>query len=214
MTPDFNLILIADRFTDETVAHKTVEAVEAGVRWVQLRDHAAAEALFEKKARAFSKTLQKVSPGVRLSVNRRLEIARALGAGFHTGLGGASVQQAKQQCVVEAPVGYSAHNLEEAQDAERAGADYVFFSPIYPTSSKPHHMGVGLQALREICKSISIPVYALGGITPEKIKACLGAGARGVAVLSGILDNPNTLNATTEYLQQFPIEQKNEANSV
>ena len=214
MTRNFHLILIADRFTDETVAHKTVEAVEAGVGWVHLRDHAAGEALFEKKARALSKAIHRISPETRLSVNRRLEIAQELGLGFHTGLDGPSVQKAKRRLPAQAPVGYSAHRIEEAQAAERAGADYLFFSPIYPTTSKPGLAGAGLDRLREVCNSVSIPVYALGGITPERINACKEAGAEGVAVLSGILDNPDTCEATTGYLQQISLKQKNRADSL
>ena len=74
----------------------------------------------------------------------------------------------------------STHSLDEAQRAEKLGADMVTFSPIFDTPGKGRP--VGLEKLREVCSAVSIPVIALGGIlTPEQISACQKAGAKGFA---------------------------------
>jgi thiamine-phosphate pyrophosphorylase len=74
----------------------------------------------------------------------------------------------------------STHTLDEALRAEKLGADMVTFSPIFDTPNKGKP--VGLEKLREVCSTVSIPVIALGGIlTPEQIDACQEAGAKGFA---------------------------------
>lgn len=78
-------------------------------------------------------------------------------------------------------MGQSCHGLAAAKAAEKEGADYIFLSPIYPTRTHPEAAPLGLKVLREICSSISIPIFALGGVDAEKEAACLDAGAAGIA---------------------------------
>jgi hypothetical protein len=80
------------------------------------------------------------------------------------------------------PFGASAHGIEEGMVAARLGAGYVTFSPIFPTSSKPGHPGVGLAALRDFCAAVPLPVFALGGIDIANAADCIDAGARGIAM--------------------------------
>lgn len=81
-------------------------------------------------------------------------------------------------------LGQSCHTWEEVLRATHAGVDYVCFSPVFSTSSHPEAAGVGLDVLSEICRRASIPVFALGGVTPEREEACLRSGAWGVAAVS------------------------------
>ena len=81
-------------------------------------------------------------------------------------------------------VGYSVHNLAEAELAVAAGARYMVFSPVFPTASKPGHPGAGLNALRRICAALPLPVFALGGITVATAGSALDAGAYGIASIS------------------------------
>ena len=199
-TPDPGLLLISDRFTDEVVAEKTLEAVRAGVRWVHLRDHRVKQALFAEKARFLVEALRTVLPEIIISVNRRLEVAAELKVSFHTGAKGLEIKTARDKLSEGAIVGYSAHNLEEAVCAFRQGADYIFMSPVFPTKSKPGHAGIGLDRLHEVCEKLPIPVYALGGVSPKRVADCLHAGASGVAVLSGILESPNISDVVGEYI--------------
>lgn len=84
-------------------------------------------------------------------------------------------------------VGVSVHSVEEAVFAEQHGAAYVTASHIYPTGCKPGLPPRGLPFLQDVVQAVSIPVYALGGIRPENIPACLAAGAAGTCMMSGYL---------------------------
>ena len=182
------LILIADRFADDAIAEKTLRAVEAGVRWVHLRDHGARDEAFRRQAARLVEALRRTSPETIITINRRLDVAAELRTAFHTGAQGAGIKAARRVLPSGAAVGYSAHDVDEALRAVRAGADYLFLSPIFPTTSKPGHPGIGLDALRQVCDAVPIPVYALGGVTPGRVSECRDAGAYGVATLSGIED--------------------------
>ena len=82
-------------------------------------------------------------------------------------------------------IGASAHSLDEALHAARLGASYVTLSPIFPTSSKPGHPGLGLETLAAVAAALPIPVFALGGMnTFAAIDAALAAGAHGIASIS------------------------------
>jgi len=81
-------------------------------------------------------------------------------------------------------VGRSCHSAEEVLEAERGGADYVYFGPVYATPSKARFgPPQGLEALAAVCRRVRIPVVAIGGITLENAADCLAAGAAGVAAI-------------------------------
>lgn len=83
------------------------------------------------------------------------------------------------------PSGYSVHSLAEAVRAEELGARYLLASPIFPTTSKPGHPGIGLDMLRKISARVTAPVFALGGvIDASRARACIEAGAYGIASIS------------------------------
>lgn len=110
-------------------------------------------------------------------VNSHLDIALAYGAdGVHWPAGHPLSKVADPA----APflIGVSCHTREEVERAEREGADFVVFGPVFETGDKAV---VGLDALSEAAKSVRIPVYALGGVTEENAADCIAAGATGVA---------------------------------
>jgi thiamine-phosphate pyrophosphorylase len=81
-------------------------------------------------------------------------------------------------------VGVSCHSVQSATDAERNGADYIFFGPVFATPSKvAYGAPQGLDRLTEVCSSVSIPVLAIGGITLDNVSDCLAAGAAGIAAI-------------------------------
>ncbi|MEM1041353.1 MAG: thiamine phosphate synthase [Bacteroidota bacterium] len=194
------LVLIADGFTSEAVQRQVLEAVQAGRLWLHLRDHAASDEAFAQAAHALAAQVRAVRPGTLVSVNTRTEVARPLGVGLHVGTRGPSVAEARRRHP-GALLSYAAHTPSEARAAAEQGADAVLFSPIFPTTSKPGHLGIGLEALAACCAAVpDTPVFALGGITPARAASCLSAGAYGVAVLSGILRAPDPAAATALYL--------------
>ena len=100
-------------------------------------------------------------------------------------------------------VGKSCHSLEGATVASREGADYLFFGPVFPTPSKgPFGPPQGLDRLAEVCRSVPIPVLAIGGVTLENIPNCLAAGASGVAAIRLFQDAPDPA-ATIRALRQL-----------
>lgn len=195
------LALIADGFTEPDRADRVLAAVQAGIRWVHLRDHDAGRDAFDRAARRLIRRVWAISDTIGISVNTQLDVAASLGVHLHLGRRGPSVDAARQQLGADVLIGYSAHDVVEVQGDRLSEADYLFFSPVFPTPSKPDHPGTGVAALEAFCAAASRPVLALGGITPERVPTCRAAGAYGVAVLSGIMNAPAPQAAARAYLR-------------
>lgn len=87
-------------------------------------------------------------------------------------------------------IGYSAHSLEEALQAKRQGADYVFLGAIFETpKSDPNHPILGLEVLKQACRKIEIPVYAIGGVNAQNLAPVKDAGAAGFSALRAVYTN-------------------------
>ena len=99
-------------------------------------------------------------------------------------------------------VGCSVHDLDVARRIQMSGANFVTYSPIYPMMSKPHP-AVGLESLKQIVESLDIPVFALGGITPNKVTECLNSGAFGIAVMSSVMSYKTGIDQAKNYLKQI-----------
>lgn len=196
------LALLADRFTQTERAERTINAVQSGVRWVHLRDHDASPDAFDDAADRLVERLRTIAPDVCITVNTHLDTASRLDLGLHVGRRGPSPDVARALLGTDALIGYSAHGNLDVTPRRSKAVDYYFFSPVFPTSSKPDHPGAGLSALRSFSRAAgSVPVVALGGITPERVAPCRKAGAWGVAVLSGILEAPTPKAAARAYLR-------------
>jgi len=77
----------------------------------------------------------------------------------------------------------------------------VVFTPVYPSPSSEGHPGLGLTMLEEVAHSIEIPVFAMGGLTPERVAACMEAGAYGVGALSGIFNTDDATGAVDRFYE-------------
>ncbi len=142
-------------------------------------------------------------------MNDRLDVALACGAGgVHLSENGIPVSEAcrlrdeffsSRNEKRDFLVGVSCHSLGASLGAARAGADYIYFSPIFNTPSKANYgPPQGLGRLATICRAVTIPVIAIGGISPENAESCLQAGAAGVAAIrmfQDSLDLNDTLRA-------------------
>lgn len=96
-------------------------------------------------------------------------------------------------------IGCSTHSLEEAKEKEQDGADYIFFGHVYSTASKKGVPPKGVTQLKQVVDEVNIPVIAIGGITPQNVKEIIDTGAKGLAVLSGILLASDVVTAAKKY---------------
>jgi thiamine-phosphate pyrophosphorylase len=180
--------------TATSLTRKIDEVLAAGVDWVQIRERdLSARELATLALRAFDSVAARSgarNPPARIIVNDRLDVALAHGAqGVHLGENSVPVEEAARwvasytQCR-DFLLGVSCHALEAAKAAAAAGADYLFFGPIFATPAKAAFgppQGVG--RLAEVCREVSIPVLAIGGITAENARQCWLAGAAGIAAI-------------------------------
>ena len=186
---DFRLYLVTDRriLGTRPLEDAVDEACRGGVRAVQLREKDLdAKSLYDLAVRLRRTT---ASRGAALLVNDRLDVAMAVGAdGVHSPENGFPPPVARRVAGRHALIGVSAHSLERAREVEKEGADFITFGPVFETPSKMKYgPPQGLEMLRKVTGEVRIPVFAIGGITPERAGQCIGRGARGIAVVSAIL---------------------------
>lgn len=125
-------------------------------------------------------------------VNDHADIAAAVDAdGVHLGQDDLSIEDARKVLGSDKLIGISTHNREQAVAAERAGADYIGFGPIFRTSTKDAGQTQGVQNLIVITNAVSIPVIAIGGIDQANLVFVAQAGAAGAAVISSVLAAPD-----------------------
>lgn len=138
-----------------------------------------------------------VERGVPLIINDRIDVALAVNAGG-VQLGGRSLPLAAVRRVLgpDAPIGVSAHDIDDARAAEADGATWVTFGHVWETASHPGEAGRGPDALREAAAAVRVPVIAIGGVTAARVPEALAAGAAGVAVISAILGADDVAAAT------------------
>jgi len=149
--------------------------------------------------------------GALLIVNDRVDVAAAAGAdGVHLGGRSLSVTDSRRVLGSSAVVGRSCHSAADVAEARSGGADYGFVGHVFETESHPGLRGVGPAGLRSILTTAgTLPVIAIGGISPSRVADVLDAGAYGVAVLRGIWEAPHPGDAVSEYLSR--LSTKNEA---
>lgn len=183
----FKLYLITDRKVTKIPFPEAVRlALKGGVRAVQLRE----KDLPVRELLALAQKLRKITKefGAKLFINDRVDVAVAVDAdGVH--LGGQSMPPEAARAIVgrNMLIGVSAHTVEEAREAERGGADFITFGPIFSTPSKAKFGApVGVEDVRTIKNHVRIPVFGLGGIKSENIAQVMQAGADGVAMISGV----------------------------
>jgi thiamine-phosphate pyrophosphorylase len=123
---------------------------------------------------------------VQLVVNDDVDAALELACGVHLGQADAGIERAREAGL---PLGISVTKRREAALAEFSGATYIGAGPVWETPSKPDAAApIGLDGLRDICLSVSIPVVAIGGIDASNAGECIRAGAAGVAVIRAVAE--------------------------
>lgn len=217
MNPDFSapkspnphvlprLYVITDPASAQSGAGDVISAVkkssQAGARFFQFRDKQADLPELLSTAQALTRALKQTNSI--LLVNNHVDLALTLNChGVHRPGHGPAIPKLRQKLGNTAIIGVSTHSLTEALQAEQAGANFVTISPIFTTPSKPGYGPIlGLDSLHQVASALKIPVYALGGISPDNTLDCLKAGAHGVAVMGGIMAAADPAQATRKYLR-------------
>jgi thiamine-phosphate diphosphorylase len=187
--------------TDERVARRPdVVAVaralaEAGGRAVAL--HARGAQLTGREH--FTLASQFGNQAAPLFVNDRLDVALAVHAGgVQLGQGSLAPSEARR-LNPDWWIGRSVHSIEEARSALDEGADYLFAGPVYATATHPEAAPLGVKWLGEIA-AVGLPVIAIGGVTPARVRDLREAGAHGVAAIRALWDATDPARAAQEML--------------
>ena len=184
---DRTLFLITDRTTSSlNLTEITQRAVSAGIKTIQLREKNMTKKELYKEALSVRKfTLKHRAAFI---INDYVDIALAVNAdGVHLGQEDMPIREARKLLGENKIIGISTHSLKQAVDAQRAGADYIAFGPIFKTTTKDAGSPKGIESLIEIKKHIKIPVVAIGGITAGNASLVFETGADAAAAVSGIL---------------------------
>ncbi|MCP4648247.1 MAG: thiamine phosphate synthase [bacterium] len=197
MTSAIKLYLVTDPLLHygRGVTATCEEALKAGVRFVQLRDKGASTRLLYTSALELKKLCDKHSSY--FIVNDRIDVALAVKAdGVHLGQKDMPADIARSILGPDAIIGVSVRTSEEADKATRQGANYIAANLVFPTNTKKDiEEPLGLKMVGILSGVSSLPLVAIGGITPENTPEVMNAGCSGVAVVTAIMNAESpTLN--------------------
>ncbi|MGO8788693.1 MAG: thiamine phosphate synthase [Terriglobia bacterium] len=180
----FQLYYITDRaqIKSQTLDERIAGAIGAGVDWVQVREKDLPARGLLTLAESAAERARRLGH-TQVLVNDRLDVALAANAhGVHLGTRSMPAELVRRIVPQAFVVGVSCHSLEESLAAQAVGADYILLGPIFATPSKlSYGPPLGIDKLREVTSQITIPVFALGGITVDRAALCLQNGAAGIA---------------------------------
>lgn len=190
---DTSLYFITDStgYSEEEFLQRTEAALRGGITFMQIREK-------EKSTREYLALAQKVHEltlryGVPLVIDDRLDIAMAIDAeGVHLGQSDMPIHMARSIWGQDKIIGATAKTVEQALEAWQQGADYLGVGAIYPTTTKVKTILTSTDTLREICKTVPIPVNAIGGLNESNIDILQGIPIAGICVVSAIMkaDDP------------------------
>lgn len=161
------------------------ESLEGGVTFLQLREKELDEEHFLEEARELQKLCREYQ--VPFVINDNVDIAAAINAdGVHVGQSDMEAGDVRAKLGPDKIIGVTAKTVEQAVLAQERGADYLGVGAVFHTDSKADAKEISFDTLKDICKAVSIPVIAIGGITEENVRELAGSGICGIAVISAI----------------------------
>ncbi|QDV75039.1 thiamine phosphate synthase [Botrimarina mediterranea] len=191
-------VLIDGSESSEAFARRVETLCEAGADVLQLRDKSLDDRTLVERARHLASLCRR--HGVTSIINDRADIAVAAGAdGIHVGQEELTVADARSVVGPGRLVGVSTHSIEQARTAVLAGADYLGVGPTFPSTTKAFAEFPGLDFVRQVAAEVSLPAFAIGGITPANVSEVVTAGLRRVAV-SGAVSGASDPIAAVESL--------------
>lgn len=196
---DLLLYAVTDRFWlgSETLYFQVEKALKGGATFVQLREKELGDNKFLKEAKEIKELCKKYH--VPFVINDHVNIALSVDAdGVHVGQKDMEAGNVRELIGKHKILGVSVQTVEQAILAEKKGADYLGVGAVFHTGSKADAEDISYATLKAICKAVSIPVIAIGGISKENVMELLGSGICGVAVISAIFGEPDIAKATAE----------------
>lgn len=190
-------------FTGEkTLTEQIKEALCAGVTLLQLREKSMDKRAFLEEAILVRELTKHY--GIPLIINDDVEIALKCGAdGVHVGQDDLSPSEVRRLIGPDRILGVTAKNVNQAKKAYMDGADYIGSGAIFPSPTKKDAIPLTLEQLTAICRSIPIPVTAIGGITVENVSSLKGTGVAGASVVSGIFGQKDITTAVHRLKEQL-----------
>lgn len=200
---DLSLYLVTDNSDDvEKFLNTIEEGIKGGVSVVQIREKTADTLDFYNLALKIKEITTKYN--VPLIINDRVDVALAIEAdGVHVGQSDMPCDVTRKLIGNDKILGVSAATIEEAQKAEKDGADYIGTGAVFPTATKDDAPKITKKDLKEVVDSINIPVVAIGGITLDNAHELKDTGIAGLSVVSAIMSAENPKKASEELLNIF-----------
>jgi thiamine-phosphate pyrophosphorylase len=175
-------------------------ALSGGVRLFQYRNKNGTRRSIYETARLLASTARRSQ--ATFIVNDHADIAAAVDAdGVHLGQDDLPIEAARSILGGEKIIGISTHDADQARTAEKAGADYIGFGPLFDTKTKIAGTARGTGSLALIRQSVSVPILAIGGINSRNVAEVIRAGADGAAVISAVLSAPDIGRAAEEMVR-------------
>lgn len=196
---DLLLYAVTDRhwLKDETLYTQVEKALQGGATFIQLREKNLDHEAFLREAKEIKVLCREYH--VPFVINDNVAIAREIDAdGVHVGQSDMEAGNVRELLGPDKIIGVSAQTVEQAVLAEKRGADYLGVGAVFPTDSKDDAEDVSFDTLKQICKSVTIPVIAIGGISKDNVYKLSGSGICGVAVISAIFGQQDIREATVE----------------
>ncbi|MDO4987421.1 MAG: thiamine phosphate synthase [Synergistes sp.] len=196
---DLLLYAVTDRrwLLGRKLCEVVCESIEGGATFVQLREKELDEDTFLREAKEIRAVCKANNVPFVINDNARIAVA-ADADGVHVGQSDIGAAEARRMIGENKILGVSVQTAEEAICAEKSGADYLGVGAVFATSSKDDACDVPYTVLREICRAVSVPVVAIGGITKENVGLLAGSGICGIAAISAIYAQKNIKDATRE----------------
>lgn len=185
------------------------EGLRAGVRFFQYRCKTGSRRAIHQAASRLAGLSR--NAGALFVVNDHADIAVATSAdGVHLGQDDLPLAEARKVVGAERIIGISTHSVQQASAAEKGGADYIGFGPVFATRTKDAGAEQGLEGVCLIKKAVALPVIAIGGINHGNVREVIAAGADGVAVLSAVLAAAEPEKAAAEMVRLVSQTGRNE----
>jgi len=196
---DLLLYAVTDRswLNGETLGSAVEKALKGGSTFLQLREKKLEYERFLEEAEEIKGLCKKYH--VPFVINDNVGIAIAADAdGVHVGQKDMEAGKVRELIGKDKILGVSVQTVEQAMLAEKNGADYLGVGAVFKTSSKEDADIVSYETLKAICKAVSIPVVAIGGINRDNVMELSGSGICGIAVISAIFAQQDIVNAAVQ----------------